>query len=109
MDKVRAPLLEMWETAKGVRTPRRLAMVFGGNFLTQVIYALCLGACVRAFGIPAQGVAAMLVVYIAAALFGGLMPVPGGVGVMEAALIAGLEAVGVANAAAVGAPCTPKP
>jgi uncharacterized membrane protein YbhN (UPF0104 family) len=103
VERVRAPVLEMWDTARGVRSPRRLVEVFGGNFMTQVIYALCLGACVRAFGVPTGGIAAMMVVYIAAALFGGFMPVPGGVGVMEAALVAGLEAVGVADAAAVGA------
>lgn len=103
VERVRAPVLEMWDTARGLRSPRRLVEVFGGNFMTQVIYALCLGACVRAFGVPTGGVAAMMVVYIAAALFGGFMPVPGGVGVMEAALVAGLEAVGVADAAAVGA------
>ncbi len=103
-ERVRAPVLEMWDTARGVRSPRRLVELFGGNFMTQVIYALCLGACVRAFGVPTGGIAAMMVVYIAAALFGGFMPVPGGVGVMEAALVAGLEAVGVADAAA-GATC----
>ena len=101
--RTKGPVVEMWDTVKGVRSPRRLLQIFGGNFATQVLYALCLGACVRAFGVSTGGVAAMMVVYIVAALFGGFMPVPGGVGVMEAALVAGLGAVGVANAAAVGA------
>ena len=39
--------------------------------------------------------ATLVVVYVAAALFGGLMPVPGGIGVMEAALMAGLTAAGI--------------
>ena len=103
LERVRGPVAEMWDTVRNLRSPQRLMVVFGGNFGTQVIYALCLGACVRAFGVSTGGLAAMMVVYIAAALFGGFMPVPGGVGVMEAALVAGLGAVGVDNAAAVGA------
>jgi uncharacterized membrane protein YbhN (UPF0104 family) len=50
--------------------------------------------------------ATLLVVYVAAALFGGMMPVPGGIGVMEAALIAGLVAGGVPSAQATAAAVT---
>jgi uncharacterized membrane protein YbhN (UPF0104 family) len=61
---------------------------------------------VQAFSDQGVTLADMLVVYIAAALFGGFMPVPGGIGVMEAALTAGLEAVGVQSAPAFGAAIT---
>lgn len=38
--------------------------------------------------------------YVVASLFGGIMPVPGGIGVMEAAVTVGLAAVGVPESAA---------
>lgn len=101
--KVREPVSEMWSIAKGVRTPRRLLQLFGGNFVTELLFGLCLGASALAFGGASSGLAGAMVVYIAAALFGGFMPVPGGVGVMEAALTAGLSALGMDSGAALGA------
>jgi uncharacterized membrane protein YbhN (UPF0104 family) len=106
VERVRPWVSDMASIVRGVRSPRRLAQLFGGNFLTQVVFALCLGACVQAFSDQGVTLADMLVVYIAAALFGGFMPVPGGIGVMEAALTAGLEAVGVQSAPAFGAAIT---
>ena len=105
-ERVRPWVSDMTGTVKGVRSPRRLAQLFGGNLLTELIFALCLGACVQAFSGAQVTLAEMLVVYIGAALFGGFMPVPGGIGVMEAALTAGLEAVGVQSAEAFGAAIT---
>ncbi len=103
LSKVSGPVSEMWSIAKGVRTPRRLLQLFGGNFVTELLFGLCLGAAALAFGGAGSGLAGAMVVYIAAALFGGFMPVPGGVGVMEAALTAGLTALGMESGAAVGA------
>jgi uncharacterized protein (TIRG00374 family) len=56
----------------------------------------------RAFG---QDVtyADVILVNECVALFAGLMPVPGGMGVTEAALTAGFVAIGVDSATAVGA------
>ncbi len=56
--------------------------------------ALTLGLCLRTFG-GQLNLSTLIVVYVAAALFGGFMPVPGGIGVMEAALMSLLIAAGV--------------
>jgi uncharacterized protein (TIRG00374 family) len=61
--------------------------------------AMILGICLRAFGESAS-FAGLLLVNTMVALFAGFMPVPGGMGVSEAALTAGLVALGVPNTAA---------
>ena len=75
------------------------ANLFGGNLANQLLFAMVLGMCLRAFG-GELDLATLLTIYVASALFGGLMPVPGGVGVMEAALTAGLVAGGIATTTA---------
>jgi len=74
-------------------------MIFAGNLGAQLLQAIILGLCLRAFGHHAT-IAELLLVNTIAALFAGFMPVPGGMGVAEAAYTAGLVALGVPNAAA---------
>ena len=100
--RVRPWLGDMKEILVTLREPRRLVHLIGGSMIVEVVYAGALGACVFALGGTGITIAEMLVVYIAAALFGGFMPVPGGIGVMEAALAAGLQAVGVDATTAFG-------
>jgi uncharacterized membrane protein YbhN (UPF0104 family) len=88
-----------------LRSPLRLLQLIGGNLATQLLYALALAACVVAFGVEID-LGAALAVYLIAALFGGFMPVPGGIGVMEAALTVGLVAVGIGESAALAAAIT---
>lgn len=85
-----------------LRNPRRLAAGAGGSLLSSGAYALTLYAAVHAYGesIP---FAAAVVVYLGAGLLGSVAPTPGGIGAVEAALIAGLSAVGVPAAAALPA------
>ncbi len=99
MERVRPPLAEVGETVRSLRSPTKLLELFGGNLANQLLFAIALGLCLQAFG-ESLDLATLLVVYVAAALFGGLMPVPGGIGVMEAALMAGLVAAGVDATAA---------
>jgi len=68
--------------------------LFAGNLLAQFLLALALGMCLKAFGESAN-MAELILVNTMASLFAGLMPVPGGVGVAEAALTAGLIGIGV--------------
>jgi uncharacterized protein (TIRG00374 family) len=77
----------------------KVAQLLGGNLANQIVFAAALGLSLRAFG-GELNMATLIVVYVAAALFGGLMPVPGGIGVVEAALAAGLIAAGIDNATA---------
>lgn len=88
-----------------LRSPARVVELFGGNLMSQLLFAGALAACVRAFGVEIN-LAEGLVVYVIASLFGGVMPVPGGIGVMEAALTVGLVAVGVDESVALGAAIT---
>ncbi len=81
---------------------RNVAMLFLGNLGAQVMFAVVLGISLRAFGHEAP-FAALLLVNTLVSLFAGLVPVPGGIGVTEAALTAGLVAVGVPSATALSA------
>jgi glycosyltransferase 2 family protein len=82
--------------------PRKLALGIGGALLLSLSYILCLAACVAAFGrsVPIAGVA---VVYLTGSAIGSILPTPGGLGGVEAALTAGLTAAGLPGAVAVSA------
>jgi uncharacterized membrane protein YbhN (UPF0104 family)/tRNA A-37 threonylcarbamoyl transferase component Bud32 len=82
-----------------LRSPSKVAMIFAGNLGAQLIQAVILGLCLRAFGHHAA-MAELILVNTIANLFAGFMPVPGGMGVAEAAYTAGLVALGIPNAAA---------
>lgn len=81
---------------------RNLAMLFLGNVAAQVLAAAVLWISLQAFGYSAT-LLELLLVYTLVSLFAGLMPVPGGIGVTEAALTAGLVALGVPSSAALTA------
>jgi uncharacterized protein (TIRG00374 family) len=83
-----------------LRHPMKLLMLFGGNLTAQVMLAIILGLCLRAFGQQAS-LAALILVNTFVSLFAGFMPVPGGMGVAEAGYTAGLVALGIPNAVAV--------
>ncbi len=78
---------------------RNVLMLFGGNLAAQAMFAAVLGLSLLAFGEHAT-FAELLLINTLVSLFAGLMPVPGGIGVTEAALTAGLAAIGVPSAAA---------
>jgi len=77
-----------------LRKPRKLLFLLGGNLIAQVLLALILGMSLEAFGYSAT-LAQLVLVNTFASLFAGFMPVPGGVGVAEAAYTAGLVALGI--------------
>jgi len=80
--------------------PRKLAEGIGGTLLLSASYILCLAACVAAFGrsVPFASIA---VVYLTGSAIGSVLPTPGGLGGVEAALTAGLTAAGLPGAVAV--------
>jgi uncharacterized protein (TIRG00374 family) len=97
--RVRAKLLPPVRSALAslravARDRRKRLELFGGNVLSELFYALTLGAACMAFGIDLT-LAQLLLVNTAASAFSGLIPVPGGVGAAEASLTAGLVAMGV--------------
>jgi glycosyltransferase 2 family protein len=88
---IRSALSSLWAVA---RDGRKRLELFGGNVLSELLYALTLSAACLAYGVDLT-LAQVLLVNTAASAFAGLIPVPGGVGAAEASLTAGLVAMGV--------------
>ncbi len=74
--------------------PRKLAEGIGGALLLTGAYILCLAACVQAFH-GSAAIAGIAVVYLTGSALGSIIPTPGGIGAVEAALTAGLVATGL--------------
>ena len=85
-----------------VQQPRKLAEGIGGALMLTLCYILALDACVRAFG-GSLALTSAAVVYLTGSALGSVVPTPGGLGAVEAALAAGLTATGMAAATAVSA------
>jgi uncharacterized membrane protein YbhN (UPF0104 family) len=101
--KMIAPHLEEAKTsARVLRQPLKLLELFGGNFAAQVMLAVVLGLSLRAFGEHAT-MAELLLVNTMTSLFSGIMPVPGGIGVTEAAMTTLLIGVGIPQSPAIAA------
>jgi len=83
-----------------VQQPRRLAEGIGGALLLTAAYILCLDVCIRALG-GSVPLASTAVVYLTGSALGSLVPTPGGLGAVEAALSAGLTAAGLPGTTAV--------
>jgi uncharacterized membrane protein YbhN (UPF0104 family) len=99
VDAARANLREL------AAQPGKLVRLFGGAVISQVLFALVLGAALHAYGASAS-LAELIVINTLASLLGGVAPVPGGMGVIEAGLIAGFTAIGIPNTIAVAATLT---
>ena len=74
--------------------PRKVMTLFAGALLLDLSFVAALTCATRAFG-ATPPIAAVAVVYFAGAIIGSAVPTPGGLGGVEAALSAGLVAVGL--------------
>lgn len=102
-EKARPHVVTIWKDIKAIAVePRKIAYVLGGSIGSQVLIAFCLGASLHAVGEHAS-FASLIVVLTLAAMIGGAVPVPGGAGVIEVGLIAGLTSIGVPQDQAVAA------
>ena len=99
---VRTTVHEAFTVLRGLRSVRRLVMLFGGNLVAELLFALALGVFVQAFGYS-LALHELLFINMAVSLLAGLLPVPGGVGVTEGGLIFGLTSFGVPQEAAFAA------
>lgn len=105
-DRVVPPIEQAFGGLRSLaKDPGRLLTLLGANLASQVFYAMALWFTLLAFDTTVS-LAAVLVINTAAALLGGLLPIPGGVGVTEAMLTAGLVAAGVDEATAFAAAVT---
>jgi uncharacterized protein (TIRG00374 family) len=103
---VRAALHKVWTLVGPVlSSPARLVKSLGANIAAELLFSWCMYTVLRAFGQDVN-YADVVLVNEFVALFAGLMPVPGGVGVTEAALTAGFVAIGVDESTALAAAIT---
>jgi uncharacterized membrane protein YbhN (UPF0104 family) len=87
---------------RGLNSPRRLALLLGGNLATEVFFTTALGLFARSMGFTVP-FADLLLIHLSVSLLAGLLPVPGGVGVSEALLTIGLVRSGMPEEAAFAA------
>ena len=101
--RIRPHLVSIWANIKTIAAePRKIFYILGGSILAQLLVAMALGASLHAVGQQAS-IATLLVVITLASVIGGAVPVPGGLGVVEAGLIAGLTSAGIPQDQAVAA------
>ena len=93
---------EAGSAIRSLRSSRKLAILFGGNLASEVLFAFALGAFARALGTPV-GLGELLVINISVGLLAGIIPIPGGVGVVEGGLAFGLVNAGMTEEAALAA------
>ncbi|WP_167503260.1 lysylphosphatidylglycerol synthase transmembrane domain-containing protein [Streptomyces malaysiensis] len=77
-----------------LQRPKKLLTGIGGALLLTAANVMCLDSAIRAFG-GELSYASIAVVFLAGNALGSAAPTPGGVGAVEAALIAGLTLAGL--------------
>jgi uncharacterized membrane protein YbhN (UPF0104 family) len=85
--------------------PKKGLQLFGGNLIAQIFFAMTLWAALECYG-ESLGLVQLIVINSLASFIGGVAPIPGGMGVMEAGLIAGFTAAGIPQEQAVAATFT---
>jgi uncharacterized protein (TIRG00374 family) len=102
-DKARPKLRQVWGDLKVLSArPAKLVELVAGAVSGQVMVALALGAALHAFD-QHLSLATIFIVITLASMLGGVSPVPGGMGVVEAGMILGLTAAGIPETDAVAA------
>jgi uncharacterized protein (TIRG00374 family) len=92
---------KVWTTVTRLaKSPGRTLTIIGSGLLGGMLYALCLGSCLHAYG-GHLSLAMLIVINSSASTVANLAPVPGGMGVAEAGLVAGLTAAGIDSSTAV--------
>jgi undecaprenyl-diphosphatase len=99
---LRAVLQSLSSIASLARSPVRLAGLFGGSVGVTLSYITALACAMAAFdaGVSYAQVGA---VYLGSSILAAAAPTPGGLGALEAALVAGFSAIGVEPGIAVAA------
>jgi undecaprenyl-diphosphatase len=101
--KILTFLKQSWTSiAELSRRPVKLVELFGGSLAITMAYVAALAAAVAAFG-GGLTFAEVGAVYLGASVLAAASPTPGGLGAIEAALVAGLTGLGMAAGPAVAA------
>lgn len=99
-------LKDGWANLRELATqPKEAGLLFAGAAGITSSYAITFGLCLIAFHVHISAAQAALV-YLGGAVVSGVAPTPGGLGAMEAALVAGLTHVGVHDGRAVASVLT---
>lgn len=97
---------QSWQSiADLARSPSRLSALLGGSAAVTLSYIAALACAVLAFD-GGLTFAEVGTVYLASSIIAAAAPTPGGLGAMEAALVAGLTTVGMESGIAVAAVLT---
>jgi undecaprenyl-diphosphatase len=88
--------------AHALRSPGKLALLLGGSAVVTLSYIACVYLSTRAFG-GDLSLASVGAVYLLGSAIAAAAPTPGGLGALEAAVIAGLVAAGMDHTIAVPA------
>jgi glycosyltransferase 2 family protein len=91
LPEVKSALSGVWSVA---RDRHKRFELFGGNVLSELTYAVALGATSLAYGLHLN-LAQLVFVNTSASILSSVIPSPGGIGPAEAAAAAGLIALGV--------------
>lgn len=83
-----------------VAHPKELMIAFGGNFLMNFGYIAAFAAALYAFNFSLNPIT-IITTYLISNTLGSVVPSPGGIGPVEAALTGGLQVVGVPAAIAI--------
>jgi len=75
-------------------SPRRLLLLLGGNLASILLFSVTLGLFAAALGTTVS-LSDLVVITISVSLLAGLLPIPGGIGVVETGLTFGLVAAGM--------------
>jgi uncharacterized membrane protein YbhN (UPF0104 family) len=105
-----AERIDVWwpqvkEGIHGLRGSGKLVRLFGATLTTELLFAAALFACTRGFGAHIPYVE-ILLINLGVSLFSSLIPIPGGIGVTEGALMVGLTSAGMGEEAAFAATIT---
>jgi uncharacterized protein (TIRG00374 family) len=102
VDRPRPALTDLRNTLATLRSPARVTKLLLANLAAEVLFASTLGLVLLALG-TSLSLATLLVVNVFVSFFASMIPVPGGIGVSEGALMVGLTAVGVNQSTAFAA------
>jgi uncharacterized membrane protein YbhN (UPF0104 family) len=87
-------LTDALAAVRGLQSPRRLTMLLGANLASEVLFAFSLQLFVLALGYQV-GLAELILMNVAVSLLSGVLPIPGGIGVVEGGLTYGLVLAGL--------------
>jgi glycosyltransferase 2 family protein len=102
LDRARPSLTDLRVTLVSMRSPSRVAKLLLANLAAEILFASTLGLVLVALG-TSRSLATLLVVNVFVSFFASMIPVPGGIGVSEGALMVGLTAVGIDQSTAFAA------